>query len=246
MIIEQKIYYKAARPNLASFHDEKFFWPVKGVVEVPDAAVNGACGPGLHLGETPENAISYAKFPFRLLEVRPLSPILGQDDTKIRVAKAEVVREIPIPEWAKRVVKGIERIQEEVKTVPWFKGTDAKKAKSLIRSHLKLLTPFGLKIEWEIEVITDKKEAASAWDAAWDAASDAARDAAWNAARNAASDAASDVASDATSDAQYESVADLLPHKNPFKPLCECWKIGAWPIGFVGKKFMVYVAKVKS
>jgi hypothetical protein len=259
-------YYKLVRPDYTSFHDANFKWPVKGVVEVQDAELNGPCGKGLHLALSVKDGLQYARFPFRILRVRPLSPVLGKDGTKIRVAKAESLGELPLPAWAVRTERKIEKIREEVKTIPWYKGTDEKKAKRLIRSHLKLLVPFGFKLDFEIEIVTARAAAraaardaarGAAWgaarDAAWaaarDAAGAAARDAAWDAAWDAAGAAARDAAwgaaRDAARDAAWETVSDRMPQKNPFAPLCEVWKLGFWPIGFVGNKFKLFSEKAK-
>jgi hypothetical protein len=284
-------YFKLVRPDYTSFHDPKFQWPIKGVVEVPGATQNGACGEGLHLAKSVDLALQYVKFPFRILKVKPLSPILGEDNTKIRVAKAESLGELPVPAWAKKVEKRIAELPEEMKAIPWFKGTNGAQASKLIRSHFKLLVPFGFKLDFEIEILTDKKEAAAARDAAWDdawaaawaaagdaardaardaawaAAGDAAWDAAWAAARDAAwaaagdaawaaaRDAARDAAGDAAwaaawdaawaaaRDAAWDAVQDRIKKPKPFKPLWAVWKLGAWPIGFVGNKFKIYVEK---
>ena len=224
------IFYKTVRPSYGSFHDPDFKWPARGPVEVsnPDPAP-AQCGRGLHLAKTPAAAIGYGQFPFRLLEVRPLSEVLGDSNDKVRVGRAEVIRELPLPDWAKNIQKRIDGIPEEMKGIPWFQGTDAKKAKTLVKTHLKLLTPFGLKIDFGVKVVTTRQEAekaAAARDAARAAARDAARDAAWDAARDAAE--------------------GLLPQPNPFKPLWECWKLGAWPIGFVGKDFIIFVPGKKK
>jgi hypothetical protein len=281
-----KIYYKTVRPDMGSFYDPSFKWPETGSVEEPDADISAAeCGKGLHLGITPESAIRYAKFPFRLFEARPLSSILGKSSDKIRIARAEVIRELPRPEWAKKVEKRIAGISDEMKNVPWFKGTDKKKASKLIRKHLNLLVPFGLKPGRNIEVVTSLAAAraardaayaatwatalaaaqaaaravaqaaardaawdaayAAAWGAAWDAAWDAARGAARGAARDAAWDAAravvGPVAWDAARAAAWDAVEDKIAHENPFRPLWGCWEVGAWPIGFVGKDFIIYI-----
>ena len=74
-----KTYFKLVRPDYGSFHDQKFIWPVKGVVEVANAALNGRCGVGLHLARTVKDGYQYVQFPFRILRVRPLSPIFQLD-----------------------------------------------------------------------------------------------------------------------------------------------------------------------
>ena len=231
-------YLKLVRPDYKSFYDESFQWPVNGIVEISDAAPDGPCGKGLHLAKKIEGGLKYATFPFRILKVIPLSPILGEDDDKIRVAKAQSLGELPVPEWAVNLEKKIKKIQEDVKIIPWFKGTDEKKAKTLIRTHFKLLVPFGFKLDFDIEIL-------KSWAAAWDAAWDAARDAAGVAAGVAAWVAAWDAARDAARAAAWDAAGDLLKQKNPFTPLWEVHKLGFWPIGFNGKKFMLFSEKAK-
>ncbi len=298
--MNQKIFFKCVRNNYGSFHDESFKWPARGIVEVKDAYKNGPCGKGLHLAVTLQAAISYGAFPFRILKVKPLSPILGQDDTKIRVAKAKVMREILSPDWTRKIERNIKKIKLDVEVIPWFKGADGEKAKRLIRSHLKLLIPFGFKTDWEIKILTTWASAfaacpasvsawaaacdsavaaardsardsavardsawdtASAWDAVWDSAKDSVEDSAvWARARDSVAGAlakdfalvaawnlALAAAWDSALAAAWDSATwDLLEEKNPFKPLWECWKIGAWPIGFVGKKFLIYTASQRG
>ena len=165
-----RTYFKLVRPDLGSFHDSTFKWPLSGKVSVENAKPDGPCGTGLHLGKSFESSLKYAKFPFRVLEVRPLSPILGQDDNKIRVASAEIIREIPAPAWAKKLEKRLADLPAECRGIPWFAGTDSQRASKLIRSHFKLLVPFGFQLDFEIEIVNTRPEADKAWAAAWDAA----------------------------------------------------------------------------
>ena len=212
--MSQDIYFKLVRPDLTSFYDEKFKWPEKGIVEIPNASPNGPCGVGAHLAKSVKDGLQYAKFPFRILKVRPLSPILGEDDTKIRVAKAESLGQIKIPAWALKLEKRIENLPAEMRVIPWFTGRDGEKVKRLLSSHFKLLVPFGFKLDFEIEILTEKVEASKAFGAAWDAAGDAAWGAAWGAAGDAARDAAGaaarDAAWDAARDAAWDAARDAL------------------------------------
>ena len=196
--MNHKTYFKLVRPDYGSFHDPKFIWPVKGMVQVKDAAPDGACGMGLHLARTIKDGCQYAGFPFRILKVRPLGPILGEDKTKIRVSKAESLGELPVPEWATKMEKRISELPAEMKAVPWLKGGDQVRALRALRLHFKLLIPFGFNVDLKINVITDRKEAAVAWDTAWDIAWDtawyAAKGAAWDVAKGAAKGAAWDAA----------------------------------------------------
>jgi hypothetical protein len=279
-------FVKLVRQDYSSFHDPTFKWPVCGVVEVKDADPEGECGRGLHLGVSVEKVLNGGNgvgFPFRVLKVRPLGPILGQNANKIRVARAETLGEIPPPIWVDKIQKRIAAIPEECRNTPWWRGTDSEKAKRLIRSHFELLVPFGFKLDFDIEILTKRKqaeEAAVAWNVAWDAAKNvawnaamdaarnaawntamnAARNAAWNTARNAAWNAAMDAAWDAAMDAAWNAAMDAardaawntamdaawdvsgIDKPNPFKPLWKCWKLGVWPIGFVGKTFKIYAA----
>src|SRR4051812_17111678 len=126
---EQEIYYKLVRPDFKSFYDEKFPWPKSGLVEVANAdPAPTECGRGLHLGKTLTDALRYAKFPFRVLEVKPVGEILGRGSDKIRVARAEVVREVPPPAWALKMEKRLEALEQEVKGAKFFTRCDPKAA----------------------------------------------------------------------------------------------------------------------
>ena len=229
--MSQDIYFKLVRPDLTSFYDEKFKWPEKGIVEIPNASPNGPCGVGAHLAKSVKDGLQYAKFPFRILKVRPLSPILGEDDTKIRVAKAESLGQIKIPAWALKLEKRIENLPAEMRVIPWFTGRDGEKVKRLLSSHFKLLVPFGFKLDFEIEILTEKVEASKAFGAAWDAAGDAAWGAAWGAAGDAARDAAGAAARAAAWAAAWAAARDaalaaardaaLAAQANELRRICE-------------------------
>jgi len=107
----------------------------------------------------------------------------------------------------------------------------------------------------------------AAWGAAWGAARDdawgaargaaardaAARDAAWGAARGAAArDAARGAAARDAAAANGFLISQDLKFvkgkykKNPFMPLFELWEMGLYPVGVVGKKFVIYVPVVNG
>jgi hypothetical protein len=78
--------YKSVRVNGMSWYDASFGpWDVGATLGVSDAAPDGPCGRGIHVGKTVADAIKYGKFPFRLRTVRSLGPVLGEDKTKWRV-----------------------------------------------------------------------------------------------------------------------------------------------------------------
>ena len=150
-------YYKALRMNLGSWHDEKFIWSLKKAIIQAGAVAGDPCGIGLHLAKSLDVAFQYAKFPARLFEAKPLSEILGEDTGKVRVAQAQLVRELR-PYWLRRTNVFIEGIAK----IRWFDN------------HL------PPRKEWKIFETWD-----AAWDVArnvarnapWDAVGDATRDA---------------------------------------------------------------------
>jgi hypothetical protein len=198
--------YKWTNAEARSWHDGKFGpWTVGATLAVDDAEKDGACGRGIHVGRTPAHAISYGRFPGLLFKVKALSPVLGSDDTKWRVARVSVLAEVEKPSW----VVETEAFIESIKTVKFFKPR---------RPPLKA---------WQHHAAGDAAGAA-AWDAAWaaawaaagDAAGAAAGDAAraaagaaawaaaWAAARDAAWDAAGAAAGDAAWDAAWDAAGD--------------------------------------
>jgi hypothetical protein len=147
------------------------------------------------------------------------------------------MEKVIVPDWQKNADAKVAEIKEDCKTIPWFRGTDTVQAKLNIEAHFALLSPFGLKAGFEIEVVTNW---AAARDAARAAARDAARDAASDAAWDAARDAARAAARDAARDAAWGVVADKMPQKNPFTAIWAVWKLGFWPIGVVNGKFILF------
>ena len=208
----QKVFYKLVRPDYTSFHEKTFKWPVRGIVEVKGATANGACGNGLHLALSIDSALRYVSFPFRILKVRPLSSILGSDNTKIRVAKAQSLGEIKPPKWAIRTENYIKKIESDVKTVPWFRGNNHTKAKELVKKHFNRLEVFHPQISLnpEVNIIAASTAWSAAESAAWSTARNAARNAAERAARSAARSAAESAARSAAESAAEEALAPTI------------------------------------
>ena len=163
-------YYKLLRTNRSSWYDDGFIWPLNKPVEIKEARKGDACGIGLHLAKTIDDCFLYGEFPCRIFEAEPISPILGEDNIKIRVAKAKLGKEVT-PQYVRRVNSFIRSLEK----IPWMQHA---------RPPLK---------KWKLfETREDAWKAAEnwGWDAACDVAWNAARDAARIAARNAARDAA--------------------------------------------------------
>jgi len=108
-------YYKCLRENRTSWYDESFQWPYRKLCKVPQAENGGACGVGLHLAKTIDSAIFYGKFPCSIWEVEPKSPILGEDDDKIRVATALLGKKIHL-DYIEETNKYIKSIAD----IKWF------------------------------------------------------------------------------------------------------------------------------
>ena len=85
--------YKWTDKDGFSWYEKFGPWEVGKSYEVKDVVAGDPCGRGIHIGKTISNAISYGKFPGRIFKLRSDSDVLGSDDTKWRVAKAEVLEE---------------------------------------------------------------------------------------------------------------------------------------------------------
>jgi len=172
--------YKCLRLNRASWYDGEFIWPLRKAVEVKGAEKGEACGVGLHLAKSINDAFRYGGFPARVFEVKPLSPILGEDESKIRVAKAKLGENIILD-----YVLAVNKFLKSIPKIKWFANREPSK------------------FEWKL---FENRDAAG--DAAWAAAGDAAWDAAWAAAWNAAGDAAWAAAGDAARAAARDAARD--------------------------------------
>lgn len=92
-------YYKALRPDLGSWYDEKCKWTLGKPMPPLNGFKGDPCGIGYHLAKSVEEAIGYSKFPLRLFEAEPCGDLLGEDDTKARFSSAKITREIEKPKW---------------------------------------------------------------------------------------------------------------------------------------------------
>ena len=178
-----KKYYKCLRLNRASWYDESFIWPAKSAVEVGGAQKGNPCGMGLHLAKSIDDSFRYGRFPSRIFEVKPLSPVLGEDDTKIRVAKARLMREVT-PDYVRAVnqflvsIPKIKWLKNHRPPKPEWKLFDTRNAAQDAAGHVANET------QDEIWVETTARDAA--FGAAWDQAEIAARHVAMNAAKDVA------------------------------------------------------------
>ena len=177
-----EIFYKAVRPDGASFHDPDFRWlpegwqsgdpiPADWVVRHPNPGWRIGKGSGtraseyLSIATVPTNCTNF-QWPCVLLEVEALGRACLDDDypNKRRVRAARVIRELPAHE------------------VFGPQGAEV----------VAILERCGRLTAEEVERLRAARIAAR--EAAWVAARDAARDAAWVAARDAARGAARDAA----------------------------------------------------
>lgn len=83
----------------------------------------------------------------------------------------------------------------------------------------------------------------TAWEAARTLAWAAAKNIHWDYSWDVAYSAGRDAGRDAECAAASNTVSDLLRSGDPFAPIWKCWKLGAWPIGVVGDKFVLYCPK---
>ena len=182
-------YYKAVRPNGASFHNPGFRWLPEGWTSgdpIPDGWTvthpnysPTACDAGYYLSAaTVATDCAGMAWPCVLLEVEPVGEVRTPHPSGLpheRAAAAwRVVRELP--------------------------ATDA-------------LGPQGAVVAALIEragrlSVDEAKRLDAAWDAAWTAARDAAWGAAWTAAREAAWTAAWEAAREAAREAAWEAAID--------------------------------------
>ena len=202
-------YFKAVRPNGASFHDPLFKWAteVGGVTYHPTHGRSGntSTAAGYLSVSTTATDCTGMRWPCRLLEVEPVGEVFTPDPAGMPNKRAglvfRTVRELPAHEVfgpsGEHVVALVERCSrltpEEAERfyavwyAVWYAARDA------VRDAA-----------W-----------AAVWDAArdtaWDAAWNATRDTAWNATRNATWDATWNAAWNATRNATWALVVrDLI------------------------------------
>ena len=188
-------YYKAVRPDGASFHDPSFRWlpesgPVEGhTVTHPTASVVGEkASHYLSVSVSPTDCTGMG-WPCRLLEVEPIeghevtAPAPDRMPNKRAAVAWRVIRELP----ASNVFgpQG-EHVAALIERASHLTGDEARK----------------LHVAWHAA-------GGAAWDPAWDTAWDTARDAARGAAMNAAGGAAMNAARGAVGDAARGAVWDV-------------------------------------
>jgi len=119
----KQIYYKAVRMDRTAFWDEETKWGVNmPVIENPSPPNKyTVCGRGYHLAKSIPDVFQGTTFPLRLAEAEPLSPILGEDKRKIRVAHARIVRWIPQKEWPGWLRKP-QKFINSISKIKWFEN----------------------------------------------------------------------------------------------------------------------------
>ena len=103
---ERKMLFKTIRPDGTSFYDSAFRYDLNGGrTESPGALPGGPCADsdglelgGIHLGKSVRDALLYSTGPWKLYGVTDCGPILGEDDSKIRVEWCIVGDEIALSE----------------------------------------------------------------------------------------------------------------------------------------------------
>jgi len=175
----KQTYYKAVRMDRTAFYDKETKWGTNmPVIEDPDSSENGPCGRGYHLAKSIPDVFQGIGFPLRLAEAEPLSPILGEDKGKVRVAHAKIVRWIPQKEWPNWLRK-TQKFLNSLNKVKWFENHGSVDPKWKIfetRAEARDAKCDTARNAWYIafNVIIDVARNAAA-DAAYDATRDAAR-----------------------------------------------------------------------
>ena len=158
-------YYKAVRPDGASFHDPSFRWvpenwtPTDGPVRVEhtDYDPTGGAGGYLSVSTEPANCTSM-RWPCRLLIVQPVGEVLTPEPGTLPYKRAgrafDVIAERPAHEAL---------------------GPCGREVVSLL-AELEAFTPAARDAAWDAARYAVRVAARdAAWDAAWDAVRDAAR-----------------------------------------------------------------------
>ena len=159
-------YYKAVRPDGASFHDQSFAWATKpgGLTTHPHTGPTSMSAADYLSVSTVPTDCTGMRWPCRLLEVEPVGDVFAphtRDLPNKRAARAfRTVRELPAHE---------------------VLGANGEYVAALIERCSRL-------------TVEDTQRLAAAWAAAGAAGRDAAGDAAWDAAGAAGRDAAMDAA----------------------------------------------------
>jgi len=194
-------YFKAIRPDGASFHDPSFMWAaeVGGVTyhPTPGRSGNTSTAGGYLSVSTTATDCTGMRWPCRLLEVEPVGEVFTPDPAGMPNKRAglafRTVRELPAHEAL---------------------GPNGEHMVALIERCSRLTVEDGERLHAARDAARHAARDAArdaAWKAARDAAREAARHAAWKAARDAARNAAWKAAWDATWNAAWALlVRDLI------------------------------------
>ena len=209
-----KKYYKCLRLNRASWYDVNFIWSSKNPVEIKEAVQGRPCGIGLHLAKSINDSFKHGNFPAKIFEVKPLSPILGEDKTKIRVARAKLLKDVT-PDY----VLAVNRFLASISKIKWF------------GNHR------PLKAEWQIFDTMDtawskaRNTAKDAfWSKAWNTAWNAACSAVWNTGKDIVWSIPWNAAKDAALYAQMLICLDFNLEKRHIDHIKACWE--TWKRGY--------------
>ena len=186
-------YFKAVRPNGASFHDPSFMWAteVGGVTYHPTHGKSGntSTAAGYLSVSTTATDCTGMRWPCRLLEVEPVGEVFTPDPGGLPNKRAglvfRTVRELPAHEAlgpnGEHVVALIERCSRLTpeETERLYAAGDA------VRDAARGAAWYAAWYAGRDAAGDAVRDAArgAAWYAAWDAVRDAAWDAAWNAVR---------------------------------------------------------------
>jgi hypothetical protein len=189
-------YYKAVRPNLASFHDPEYIYRIGGThrPRTPRRASMELCTDlVLHASLTPEQACRYARWPWRLLEVTG-TPVV-QDHEKAGFRQLVVIQEVPVErsfgpngsavlaivrQAESMTLEQAQRLRVDTAwDAAWHAAGDA--AWDAARDTARYDARYAARAAAE-DAVRDPRPGTAAWDAAWHAGY-AARAAAWGAVR---------------------------------------------------------------
>ncbi|MGH8277641.1 MAG: DUF7666 domain-containing protein, partial [Steroidobacteraceae bacterium] len=124
--------YKVTRTNGRDFYTNSLDYTVGATLEVADPDLsNAACGRGLHCSPTAKMTCRYGersidRGKWRWFEVRfDEADLLGKDDTKYRVRKLLVVRELTVVDvFGTELGERVKQVRVEMATwkdIPWLK-----------------------------------------------------------------------------------------------------------------------------
>ena len=139
------IYFKATRKGGVSFHDRAFVYHLgQNVHPKPDREDDGACGRGIHLAKTLNDARAFAANEGGNVEyyTAEAGVILGEDSYKVRCASCVILKQLTPADLQTEDKKQKERLQREEAERKRLQEERAKEEKE--REWLRL---FGLTYE---------------------------------------------------------------------------------------------------